>query len=180
ELPKELSTEQADETNEDENIKRPKMIFINLILTVLVITALITELFPLAIPFVVGVPLALVLNYRDVKGQQECIDVHAKDTIYIAAIIFCAVIFTVILTESGMFDAMANSLSGAVPEKGGQALPIILAFIGMPLSLLFEPDSFYFGVLPVLSATASGFGIVPITMGRAAIIGLMTVGFMMR
>ena len=177
ELPKELSTEQADETNEEADIKRPKMIIINLILTILVIAALITELFPLAIPFVIGVPLALVLNYRDVKMQQERIEAHAKATIYTATIIFCAGIFTGILTESGMIDAMANTLSGAVPEKGGQALPIILAFIGMPLSLLFDPDSFYFGVLPVLSATASGFGIDPITMGRAAIIGQMTVGF---
>src|SRR5699024_7436911 len=117
ELPKELSTEQADETNEDENIKRPKMIFINLILTVLVITALITELFPLTMSFVEVVPLPLVLNYRDVKVQQERIESHYKATLYKAPIIFCAGIFTGILTESGKIYAMANALSGTLPEK---------------------------------------------------------------
>src|SRR5699024_10132091 len=105
------------------------------------------------------------------------IEAHAKATIYTATIIFCAGIFTGILTESGMIDAMANTLSGAVPEKGGQALPIVLAFSGMPLILLFDLDYFYFEVHLALSATASGFGIDPITIGRAAIIGQMTVGF---
>ncbi len=175
ELPQ--SVLERDENSEEESIKRPKMIIPNLILTVLIIVALVTGLFPLAIPFVMGVPLALVLNYRDVKMQQERIEAHAKATIYTASIIFSAGIFTGVLTESGMIQAMADTMSGAVPTTGGQSLPIILAFLGMPLSLVFDPDSFYFGVLPVLSATASEFGIDPITMGRAAIIGQMTVGF---
>lgn len=175
EIPK--SVLEQDEDSEAGKIKRPKMIVVNLLLTVLVITALVTEVFPLAVPFVIGVPLALVINYRDVKMQQERIEAHARATIYTATIIFCAGIFTGILGESGMIEAMADTLSGAVPDAGGQALPIILAFLGMPLSLLFDPDSFYFGVLPVLSATASGFGIDPVTMGRAAIIGQMTTGF---
>src|SRR5699024_9932413 len=81
-LTKVSKKEKTDLTNEDANIKLPKMIFINLILTVLVITELIPELFPLPIPFVVGDPLALVLNYRDVKVQQERIEAHAKATIY--------------------------------------------------------------------------------------------------
>lgn len=166
-----------EEAADEESIRRPKMLIVNLIVTILVITALVAELFPLAIPFVIGVPLALVLNYRDVKMQQKRIEAHAKATIYTASIIFCAGIFTGILTESGMIEAMADTLAGAVPAKGGQALPVILAFLGMPLSLVFDPDSFYFGVLPVLSATAGQFGIEAITMGRAAIIGQMTVGF---
>src|SRR5699024_9816442 len=111
ELPKELLTDQSDETNEDQNIKPPKMLIINLILTILINTALIPELFPLAIPFVVGVPLALVLNYRDVKVQQERIKAHAKATIYTANIIFSAGIFTGILTESDMIVALIYTMS---------------------------------------------------------------------
>lgn len=175
EVSKDISKEEND--NENEVTKRPKMIVVNLLLTVAVIVALITELFPLAIPFVIGVPLALILNYRSVTEQQERIESHAKATIYTATIIFSAGIFTGILTESGMIEAMANTLGNTIPESGGKALPILVAFLGMPLSLLFDPDSFYFGVLPVLSAIASGFGIEEITMGRAAIIGQMTTGF---
>ncbi len=37
--------------------------------------------------------------------------------------------------------------------------------------------SYYFGVLPILSETASAFGIAPVEIGRAAILGQMTTGF---
>ena len=47
----------------------------------------------------------------------------------------------------------------------------------MPASLLFDPDSFYYGVLPVLAQTAEGFGVAGVDVGRAAILGQMTIGF---
>jgi len=47
----------------------------------------------------------------------------------------------------------------------------------MPASLLFDPDSFYFGVLPVLTSSANQFGVEGIMVGRAAILGQMTTGF---
>ncbi len=47
----------------------------------------------------------------------------------------------------------------------------------MPASLLFDPDSFYFGVMPVLSNTAAAFGVEGVNVARAAILGQMTTGF---
>ncbi len=56
-------------------------------------------------------------------------------------------------------------------------IPLITGVISMPLSLLFDPDSFYFGVMPVLSSAAGQFGVDSIMVGRAAILGQMTTGF---
>ena len=47
----------------------------------------------------------------------------------------------------------------------------------MPLSLLFDPDSFYFGILPVLAAAVQGFGLPASSVAKAALLGQMTTGF---
>lgn len=47
----------------------------------------------------------------------------------------------------------------------------------MPLSLLFDPDSFYFGVLPIAASAAAASGIAPVTVAQAALLGMHTTGF---
>jgi CitMHS family citrate-Mg2+:H+ or citrate-Ca2+:H+ symporter len=47
----------------------------------------------------------------------------------------------------------------------------------MPLSLLFDPDSFYLGALPVIAKVAGEFGVPPLQVAQAALLGQMTTGF---
>jgi CitMHS family citrate-Mg2+:H+ or citrate-Ca2+:H+ symporter len=47
----------------------------------------------------------------------------------------------------------------------------------MPLSLLFDPDSFYFGVLPVVAEVTSLQGVPPVQVAQGALLGQMTTGF---
>ena len=53
----------------------------------------------------------------------------------------------------------------------------MLGVLSMPLSLLFDPDSFYLGALPVVAEVAGAFGVPPIQVGQAALLGQMTTGF---
>ena len=50
---------------------------------------------------------------------------------------------------SGMIKAMATVLASHTPHALAAWLGQILAISSMPLSLVFTPDAFYFGVLPV-------------------------------
>jgi CitMHS family citrate-Mg2+:H+ or citrate-Ca2+:H+ symporter len=72
---------------------------------------------------------------------------------------------------------MATALTNIIPASMGRLFPAIVGVISMPASLLFDPDSFYYGVLPVLGQTAAGFGVQAADVGRAAILGQMTTGF---
>ena len=76
-----------------------------------------------------------------------------------------------------MITAMAETLVAIIPASLGKFFPVIMGVISMPASLLFDPDSFYYGVLPVLAQTAEGLGVSALSVGRAAILGQMTTGF---
>ena len=72
---------------------------------------------------------------------------------------------------------MATTLVSLIPEHHAGWLPTLTALTSMPASMLFTPDAYYFGVVPILSQTATEFGIDPLEIGRAALLGQMTVGF---
>ena len=91
--------------------------------------------------------------------------------------IFAAGVFTGILGGTGMIEAMARALVSVIPAGAGGLLPAIVAVTGMPLSLVFTPDAYYFGVLPVLAETTAALGGAPAEVARAAILGQMTTGF---
>jgi CitMHS family citrate-Mg2+:H+ or citrate-Ca2+:H+ symporter len=125
----------------------------------------------------IGVVIALQVNYPGVREQGERIAAHAQAALMMAGILFAAGAFTGIMKDSGMLDAMAKSAVEFVPAGAARHLPLLTGVLSMPLSVLFDPDSFYFGVLPVLAQTAARLGVPPLQTAQAAMLGLHTTGF---
>jgi len=149
----------------------------NLLLTVALVVCLIQEVMPLPVLFVLGFAMALLVNHPTWEQQQAVLDKHAKSVVLVTTMIFAAGVLTGILSGTKMIDEMAEALVSVVPDSFGPHLPVAVAVTSMPLSLVFTPDAYYFGVLPVLAETASGFGTEPAEVARAAILGQMTTGF---
>ncbi|MFH9008694.1 CitMHS family transporter [Streptomyces afghaniensis] len=154
-----------------------RLTLFNLLLTVVLVVALILEVMPLPVLFVLGFAVALLVNHPTWEQQQALLDRHAKNVVLVTTMIFAAGVFTGVLTGTGMIDDMAEALVSVIPDSVGGHLPVLVALTGMPLSLVFTPDAYYFGVLPVLAETAHGFGTDPAEVARAAILGQMTTGF---
>jgi CitMHS family citrate-Mg2+:H+ or citrate-Ca2+:H+ symporter len=149
----------------------------NLLLTVATLVVLFLELCPAAVVFVIATALALLFNHPNPEGQRERLVAHGQNAMMMVTTLAAAGVFTGILTRSGMLASLAHDLAAAVPGSALRHLPPLLAVASMPLSLAFDPDSFYFGLLPVLAEASKAAGGSAVEVGRAAVLGQMTTGF---
>lgn len=156
-------------TNPEAN--RAHLRWFNGLLTVVLMICLVKGVLPLPILFMIALCIALVVNYKDVDMQKSLVAHHAGSALNVVGIIFAAGIFTGILTGTGMVDAMSKELVAIIPQSMGPFLAPITAVISMPLTFFMSNDAFYYGVLPILSEAASHYGITPVEMARASIVG---------
>jgi CitMHS family citrate-Mg2+:H+ or citrate-Ca2+:H+ symporter len=164
-------------TEEQKLYRRPKLFWFNAVMTISLIVILMNGWMPAAVLFIMASVVALLANYPNLTTQQKILRSHGANIFLVSGMIFAAGIFSGILTGSGMIDAMSSSLVSLIPVHHANLLPTMTAITGMPFSMLFTPDAYYFGVVPVLSQAAQHYGIDPLQIGRAALLGQMTVGF---
>ena len=170
---------QRELTDEQKALRRPRNFWFNIVLTVIVLGSMVVmgEKVPPALVFMVGLCVALLVNYPNVDMQRQRIDAHARAALMMAGILLAAGVFTGVMQGSGMLKAMAQTAVGFVPAAMASHIPVVLGLVSMPLSLLFDPDSFYFGVLPVIAEVAGQLGVPAVKIGQAALLGQMTTGF---
>jgi CitMHS family citrate-Mg2+:H+ or citrate-Ca2+:H+ symporter len=154
-----------------DSVRRPKLLVFNALLTLALLAALVAGVLPLPVLFMVAFAIALVINFPNVAEQRERIAAHAKNVIAVVSLIFAAGIFTGILGGTGMLDAMAKSMLAIVPASLGPYLAPITALASLPFTFFVSNDAFYFGVIPIVAETANGFGITPVEIARASLIG---------
>lgn len=150
---------------------RAHLRWFNALLTLALMVSLVLGILPMSILFMIALCIALVVNYKDIDMQKALVASHAGSALNVVGIIFAAGIFTGILAGTGMVEAMSKELVAIIPESMGPFLAPITAIISMPLTFFMSNDAFYYGVLPILSEAAIHYGISPVEMARASIVG---------
>ncbi|QDG90826.1 citrate:proton symporter [Pseudarthrobacter sp. NIBRBAC000502770] len=150
---------------------RPKLIWVNFILTVAVMVLLVMDIVAPALIFMVAVGIALVINFPKVTEQSAQIKAHASSVISVVGMVFAASVLTGVMNGTGMIKEMAAWLVHIIPDSMGPFMAVIAGILSIPLTFIMTNDAFYFGVLPILSETAGHFGIEPVEMARASLVG---------
>ncbi len=154
-----------------DDLKRPKLIWVNLLLTLTVMVVLVMGLVPVPVLFLIGFVLASIINYPNLEQQKERIGSHAGNAITVVTLVFAAGIFTGIFSGTKMVDAIANSLVAIIPDSLGSFLPMVVAFTSMPFTFVLSNDAYYFGVLPILAEAGEAYGVSPLEIARASVLG---------
>ncbi|WP_328947972.1 citrate:proton symporter [Streptomyces sp. NBC_00184] len=150
---------------------RPKLYWFNAGLTIALLTAMIMELMPIPVLFLLGAALALTVNFPHMPDQRARIAAHADNVLNVSGMVFAAAVFTGVLTGTGMVDHMADWLVGAIPEGMGPHMALVTGVLSIPLTYFMSNDGFYFGVVPVLAEAGAAHGVSPLEIARASLVG---------
>lgn len=156
---------------EETSVKRPKLLWINALLAIAVIGVLVWGIIPAGFAFMIGVSIALPLNFPKVQDQMERIKVHAPGGIMMATIILAAGSFLGILNGTEMLTSIATDLVTVLPAFVAPYLHVIIGMFGVPFDLLLSTDAYYFALLPIIDQVALTFGIPSLSTAYAMIIG---------
>ncbi|MEC1177890.1 citrate:proton symporter [Metasolibacillus meyeri] len=158
-------------TEVDKSLRRPKLIWVNAIIALAVIAILVSGVLPAGLAFLIGVAIALPVNYRTPKEQMARVQAHAPSALTMASIIISAGLFLGVLNGTGMLTAIANDAVKVLPTALSSYLHIIIGVLGVPFDLLLSTDAYYFALFPVVEQIGLSFGIDSFSTAYAMIIG---------
>lgn len=158
-------------TEIDTSLQRPKLIWVNAIIAIAVIAILVSGILPAGLAFLIGVAVALPVNYRTPKEQMARVQAHAPSALTMASIIISAGLFLGVLNGTGMLTAIANDAVKVLPTALSSYLHIIIGVLGVPFDLLLSTDAYYFALFPVVEQIGLSFGIDSFSTAYAMIIG---------
>ena len=158
-------------SEEASELKRPKLLVVNLLLTTLIIVSMIVTKTPSYLVFMIGTAVGVFINYRGLQAQTDRVQAHATTAIGTAATFLAAGVFLGIFKETGMTLALANLILKALPQSLLVHTGRILGVFGTAIGIIFSPDLYYYSLLPVVGEVVKASGGSVEKCGLAMLIG---------
>ncbi len=155
----------------DPELLRPRLIWVNLAVLITVIACLVTGALPSAYTFMLGLGVALLINYPSVTMQMQRMNAHAPNALLMGAIILSAGSFLGILEGTGMLRSIAQDMVLVLPESIVPNLHLIIGVFGLPLELVLNTDAYYFALLPIVDQIVTAHDVPTTSTVYALLIG---------
>lgn len=156
---------------EEEALRRPKLLIFNLLLTIGLIVILSTGYLSSYVAFLLALSIALAVNYPDLKLQDKLIKKHAPAALIISATLFAAGAMVGIFDGTGMLTEMANALMSIIPDFMGRFIHIIFGIIALPLGLCIGTDAYFYGIMPLVMEVGQSYGVDALNTALTMVIG---------
>lgn len=158
-------------SDEERALERPARLWLNSGLFLLVLVSLFTGVLPAGYIFMIGLSLALLLNYPGGRAQMQRIAAHSPAALSMGMIILAAGSMLGIFTGTGMLTSIAQDLVQVLPAPLVGQLHIVLGVFGLPMELMLSTDAYYFGLLPVTLEVVGNQGV-----DAASVVYALTIG----
>ena len=177
-------------------LTRPKRFLFNVCLTVAVIFLLFWGVFPSYFPFMLGTGIALFVNYGSTAAMhKKIITRHARSALLMCSTMMGAAVLMGILTTSigadgkvlsaqvielppdaipSVVRCIAAQISLILPSVLGRHLPLVIGLAAVPVGIIFDTDSYFYGLLPIMISIGQTFGTEPMSIAVAMVLCRMT------
>jgi CitMHS family citrate-Mg2+:H+ or citrate-Ca2+:H+ symporter len=152
-------------------MKRPKLLWFNSLLTLGVILSLCLTKIPMYAAFMIGLAIALLVNFPGAKAQASAIKMHAATALTMPMVLLASGVFLGVLTGSKMIEAMAKTMITLIPDFVGPHLQLVFGLLAVPIGALIGTDSYFFGLMPLAIGVGKEFGATAHDMMMAMLIG---------
>ncbi|MCD8123245.1 MAG: citrate:proton symporter [Clostridiales bacterium] len=156
---------------EEDALRRPKLLLFNLALTIVLIVVLSMGLITSYVSFLLALCLALAVNYPDLKLQDKLIKKHAPSALIISATLFSAGAMVGIFDGTGMLTELAGVIIAIIPGFLGRFIHIIFGVLAMPLGLCIGTDAYFYGIMPLVMEVGETYGVASLSTAVTMIIG---------
>ena len=126
-----------------------------------------------------GVAIAILVNYPGAKMQKQIINSHAGPALMMCSTLMGAAVLMGVLVKSVTVDGveipsvvscMAGLIKMVLPAVLGRHLPLVIGILSVPLALAFDTDSYFYGMLPVMIGIGEGFGVAALPIAVAMVV----------
>lgn len=151
----------SEQEQETKTVKK-SIYYFNLILTLVMLVLLFMDLaLPLYSIFMVAFAIAMVVNFPNVKEQNKKIKAYGTNAMVMTMTLFSVGIFMGVIKDSGMVEAMANTIVAVLPAAIAPHMHWFMALFSVPLLMILGTDAFYYALLPIIIGVVEPFGVSP-------------------
>ncbi len=162
------NTKLEDNTN---SLRRPKLIWFNVILTVSLLAVLLTGAFPTYFVFMIGSSIALLVNYPNIKEQKQRLKSYAPSVLDVTSVVLGAGVLVGVMGNSGMLEAMAIPLLQILPSFIARYLNILMGVLALPLGLVLGTDAYFYILMPLVIEVGKSYDITALQIAISMLIG---------